>query len=184
MPAQHTSMKFANPYLAGVALGLVLLASFVVMGKGHGVANLHKDGHEAGDVEFLNCLLVPIFDLPEDLFQSPAPDHLHGVKDLSAGLDAEFVDRDDIGVFQLASDLGLLHKTQQGFGAFLSLLQHYLDSDQAADVDVFGSQDHTHTALGQHLFYVVFFIVGNNSLVIDQRFLDAPGLPGLDQLRR
>ena len=30
--------KFWNPYLAGVALGLVLLASFVVMGKGLGAS--------------------------------------------------------------------------------------------------------------------------------------------------
>jgi uncharacterized membrane protein YedE/YeeE len=32
------SAKFWNPYLAGVALGLVLLASFLVMGKGLGAS--------------------------------------------------------------------------------------------------------------------------------------------------
>ena len=31
--------KFWNPYLAGAALGLVLLSAFVVMGKGLGASN-------------------------------------------------------------------------------------------------------------------------------------------------
>ena len=30
--------KFANPYLAGIGLGLVLLASFLIMGKGLGAS--------------------------------------------------------------------------------------------------------------------------------------------------
>lgn len=33
---QTTEQKFINPYIAGVALGLVLLASFLIVGKGLG----------------------------------------------------------------------------------------------------------------------------------------------------
>ncbi len=32
------SEKFWNPYLAGIALGLVLLSSFLIMGKGIGAS--------------------------------------------------------------------------------------------------------------------------------------------------
>jgi uncharacterized membrane protein YedE/YeeE len=35
---RHNEQPYANPYLAGVALGLVLLAAFVVMGRGLGAS--------------------------------------------------------------------------------------------------------------------------------------------------
>jgi len=45
------SEKFWNPYLAGVALGLVLLASFLIMGKGLGASGTaHRLGVAALDV--------------------------------------------------------------------------------------------------------------------------------------
>lgn len=37
-PATRTAAPFMNPYLAGVGLGLVLLAAFVVMGRGLGAS--------------------------------------------------------------------------------------------------------------------------------------------------
>lgn len=37
-PASPSPERFANPYLAGVALGLVLLASFLIVGKGLGAS--------------------------------------------------------------------------------------------------------------------------------------------------
>ena len=45
------AQKFWNPYVAGVALGLVLLASFLVMGKGLGASGTaHRLGVAALDV--------------------------------------------------------------------------------------------------------------------------------------
>jgi hypothetical protein len=45
------SEKFWNPYLAGVALGLVLLTSFLVMGKGLGASGgAHRLGVAVADV--------------------------------------------------------------------------------------------------------------------------------------
>jgi uncharacterized protein len=35
---RRTALPFANPYLAGIGLGLVLLAAFVVMGRGLGAS--------------------------------------------------------------------------------------------------------------------------------------------------
>ena len=37
-PGQLDGPRYWNPYLAGVALGIVLLSSFLVMGKGLGAS--------------------------------------------------------------------------------------------------------------------------------------------------
>ena len=40
----RTGRPYANPYLAGVALGLVLLAAFVIMGRGLGASGAFASG--------------------------------------------------------------------------------------------------------------------------------------------
>jgi uncharacterized membrane protein YedE/YeeE len=42
--AQRTAKPYADPYVAGVALGLVLLAAFVVMGRGLGASGAFASG--------------------------------------------------------------------------------------------------------------------------------------------
>ncbi len=48
----YTQQKYMNPYVAGVLLGLVITASFVITGQGTGASGAFKDIIAAGVVKF------------------------------------------------------------------------------------------------------------------------------------
>ena len=82
----------------------------------------------------------------QDLPQAAAPDHLHGEEQPLLGVDAEFMDRHDIGMFQLAGDLRLFDEA--GLLAFVAVVEHVLDGHFAADVAVDGPHHRPHAAAG------------------------------------
>ncbi|MEN8137572.1 MAG: YeeE/YedE thiosulfate transporter family protein [Bacteroidota bacterium] len=47
-----TQNKYMNPYLAGVLLGLIIMASFIITGQGTGASGAFKDIIAAGVVKF------------------------------------------------------------------------------------------------------------------------------------
>ncbi len=84
-----------------------------VVSEGDGVADFLKDGEERGERVAFEGFGVTGLQTGEDFFQRFAPDKLHGVEGLPLSRDAQVINRDDVGVFKLARELGLPHKAHQ-----------------------------------------------------------------------
>lgn len=69
---KQTKNNYANPYVAGIFLGLVLLASFVVLGAGLGAS-----GGMARLAASLEAALAPRHTLQSAYFGAWGPDFLH-----------------------------------------------------------------------------------------------------------
>ena len=91
----------------------------------------------------------------KDLGEAAAAHQLHGNEQPPVRIDAEIVDRDDIGMFELAGDLGFFDET---FALTLAVvLEQDLHRHIAPNVAVDRAQDHAHAAAGDlagdHIFF-------------------------------
>ena len=77
-----------------------------------------------------------------------ALDQLHGEVGTLVGELAQFVDRHDARVLQLAADLGLLDETPPQLGVVLVRRQQHLDGNVAAQVSIAALEDGAHAAAG------------------------------------
>ena len=114
------------------------------MGIGQGVADVDEDVQQAAQRPFLLGRLRVLPQLVQHLGEAAALDHLHREEQPFLRVDAEFVDRDDVRMFELAGDLGFLDEAEFLLG--VGLVEQVLDGDFAADVAVHGSQDGAHAA--------------------------------------
>src|SRR5262249_54782835 len=84
--------------------------------------------------------------LAEHLGETLAPNHFHAEKQPLQMVGAQFVDGDDVRVFELASDLCFLDEAELLGG--ISLVQEVLDGDFAANVTIHSPEDGAHAASG------------------------------------
>jgi hypothetical protein len=82
----------------------------------------------------------------QDLLKAAAAHHLHGEEQTALGIDAQLVDRHDVGVLQLAGDLRLLDEAD--LLAWVGLVEQVLDGHLAADVAINRAEHGAHAAAG------------------------------------
>ena len=75
--------------------------------NGDGVADLLKDGEQLAERVPLNSLCIARPQRIEHLLEARPVHELHRVKRPAGRVEAELVDRDDVGVFELPGDLRL-----------------------------------------------------------------------------
>ena len=94
--------------------------------------------------------LAPLLVIAGDcLTERPAPDEPHGVERLVVFRSpAELIDRDDVGVLELAGDLGFLEEPALCVGVLRAIAFDLLESDLAVEVGVAGEPDPAQPPLG------------------------------------
>ena len=108
-----------------------------------GVTDLQKNVEELGE----GIVPLPGLVLPDQLLERTPLHHLHGEIEVAILILSQFVDGNDVGVFQLTRDLRLLQKMQTTRVILRILLPHHLHRDRAPDGLVGALDDVAHPAL-------------------------------------
>jgi hypothetical protein len=124
----------------------VAVDNALAVGEGDGVAHLQEDlkalrGGEAGGGG-----IVAVGDAVDEGLEGFASHELHGEVDPAVRVQAQLVDGHDVGVLELAGDLGLLDEPFDPFGILLA--EDHLHGHGTPDVVVHGLEDGAHAAAG------------------------------------
>jgi hypothetical protein len=115
------------------------------MRESDGVAAFLKNGQQRGERILLRRGLEILGEEIEHLVQGDAPHHLHRVEKLPLVIQADLVDGDDVRMFELAGDLGLLDEAHHV--AFLPDCEHHFHRDPAFHGALLRGEDRAHAAL-------------------------------------
>lgn len=130
------------------------------MGVPDGVTNLLENVEQNGEGVLLYKQGAAFAEAVKNVAESDAADVFHGVKIPALGIDAEVVDRDDVGVAQAAKDKGFLDKPAREAGIAGHLRGQDLDGDGTLEVAVAGLGDLAHATLGKEFADFVAFAGG------------------------
>ena len=129
------------------------------VGVSDGIADLLEDGEEGSEGIFFEGFWVGMAEEVNDFVKGGAFDELHAVEHFALGVGAEFINGDDIGVFELAGELGFFDEAEGIFAGELVLGVDDFDGDRAAEAEVAGLEDDAHAAVidgGDDLIFGAF----------------------------
>ena len=116
------------------------------MGIRHRVADADEDVEQPAQ-------RVIAFLVFQDFGEAAALDHLHREETAAIRMHAELMDRHDVGMFELAGDLGLFDEA--GLHVVVGMVEQKLDGDFAANVLIDGPHDRPHAAARDFAFDLV-----------------------------
>ena len=120
------------------------------MGKRHGIACFLEDVQQAREGEIAHRVGVVLAKGNENVGQR-APLHVfHRVVDAPFGIETQFVNRNDVRMFELRRNLRLFHKPQLFFLRKNHIMGKNLDRHGTPAIEIARLVHHTHAAAREH----------------------------------